>query len=51
MNQAKPMTKKLRLHRIRKGWDCPHCKMHFGWQKQFIAHMAGLCPKDEPSTP
>lgn len=28
-----------RLHRIRKGWDCPHCKMHFGWRRQFEAHV------------
>jgi hypothetical protein len=36
-------------HRIRKGWDCPHCKMHFGWEKQFKAHIEGKhC--DPPNT-
>lgn len=39
------MATKRRLHRIRKGWDCPHCKMHFGWSKQFAAHVTD-CAKE-----
>jgi hypothetical protein len=40
MGNTKAMTKdrKRKLHRIRTGWDCPLCKMHFGWRKQFEAH-------------
>ena len=42
------MTKdrKRKLHRIRKGWDCPVCKMHFGWSKQFHAHLL-ICDEDK----
>jgi len=32
---------KTKPHRKRKGWDCPHCKMHFGWGRQYAAHIEG----------
>jgi hypothetical protein len=44
---------KTKPHRKRKGWDCPHCKMHFGWERQYAAHIEGrhcqdvLPPYDE----
>lgn len=43
-------TTARRLHRIRKGWDCPHCNMHFGWSKQFADHLSICRPEPKPAS-